>query len=247
MALPAVELDHPVVLGPVQVGLPAVQVEVDQWPREPFGIEEAQHALLEARPDETRVLGLVDLDERAHASDATLAAVAVARRADLDDVERVELLGALERLGQPVGMLGGRDVDERALQRGDRDAVQLRAVVGVHAPLVGDEAGQPAPGLLGRRHMDLRAVIDEDAVSGARGPVREVGVRPGSQRPRHAPAVQRQRRVTERVDARVQPYQAPGSAPPRHHPPRQPELVQLPRGHDSVLPRCEPRHAPSRF
>jgi hypothetical protein len=119
-------------------------------------------------------------------------------------------------------------------------------VVGVQSALVDHEAGQSAPALSRGRHVDLRAVVDEDAMRRARGPVREVGVRPGGQRPRHAPAAERQRGVPERVDARVLAHEQARLPPPRGRRPPHPGGPQIPDGDDPVLPRRNLRHAPHR-
>jgi hypothetical protein len=142
-------------------------------------------------------------------------------------------------------MLGRGDVDERPLEGRGGDAVQFGAVVGVQPPLVDDEAGQPAPALSRGGHVDLRAVVDEDAVGRARGPVREVGVGPGRERPPHPPTVERQHRMPERIDARVLPHEQARLPPPRGRRPPHPGRPQVPDADDPVLPRRHVRQAPN--
>jgi hypothetical protein len=142
-------------------------------------------------------------------------------------------------------MLGRGDVDERPFEGRDGDAVQFGAVVGVQPPLVDDEAGQPAPALSRGRHVDLRAVVGEDAVGGARRAVREVGVRPGSQGPGQPPAVEREHGVPERIAARIEPHEQARLPPPRGRRPPHPGRPQVPDGDDPVMPRRHIRHAPN--
>ena len=77
---------------------------------------------------------------------------------------RFELLGAFEGSAESIRVLGGCDVDECPLERGRRDPVQLGAILGVQAALVGDEAGETSRPSARGRHMDPGAVVGEDAV-----------------------------------------------------------------------------------
>jgi hypothetical protein len=129
------------------------------------------------------------------------------------------------------------EVDDRAGDRGDRDAVDRGAVLGPQRGAgVGADPGLRAPRRTAREHdVDPGRVASPQVVHGrgrhdAERPLR--ARRPGRSQP--VPCA-RQQRVSDGVDAAVERVQAPAVEPVPDLPWRQPRRQQLAPGQHAVL------------
>jgi hypothetical protein len=134
-----------------------------------------------------------------------------------------------------------RDIEQRAVERGGRDALIRRGVLGIEGACAVQADPRGAVAAAGRGDVDACLVGPEQAPVGGRRAMREHRAGPAGQHRRQPVALCAQCGVSEGVDAAVEQLQAPHRQPMLHRTARQAHGEQLRARNHPPLPRRDPR------
>jgi hypothetical protein len=167
---------------------------------------------------------------------ASLAVASFDDALDCSVVVELQALGLCERTLEVAGRGVGGDVEERAVDRRDRDSVVARGVLGIEGACAVQADPRGAATGRGRGHVRLGRVVVEEVPVDRGAEVAQHRAGPARHDRRQQPPLARQHRATDGVHAAMHPAQPPALQPPRH--PRAPDAqrVQLRGGHHSPLP-----------
>ncbi len=157
------------------------------------------------------------------------------------DVEDLQAVGGLPHALQAGAVEDLREVEERAGHGGDREAVARRDVVGRQRRPMDPQPLRPAPAA---GHRDLQPLAAPHVPQGAGAVMAQRRAGTGGEDGGVIPAVPRQARMADRVDAAKDGVQPPLPDPRVDPATRQPELEQLRTGDDAAAGRCEGGEAP---
>lgn len=177
---------------------------------------------------------------------ARAVAAAVDRLVQLAHVDRPEMLGLAEGLGEAVAPDHAGEVDQRAGDRGDRDALDGGDVLGIEGGGVVDlDAGSSGPQSACGRHVDARAAARPQPVQRGRLAVTQRGSGSDGEDGREPIALRTKLAVAEGVDAGVETHKVCGRDAGLDHRGTEADRRELPTGDHTVLALREGRQGNS--
>jgi len=190
------------------------------------------------------VVGAHALERDAQPGRAAMAAMAVEHVVDRAQVEDLQLLAALERSGRVVERHAGREVEVRARERRDPDAVNSGDVLDGEPALVDRDARQLAAARGGDGDVPAGPVVGPHAVHARGGAVGEHGAGPAGEHGGHAATLDAQRVVPDRVHAAMQPDEQTAFDEPGDLRVGEAQRGKLAPGDDAVLTGGQRSHHP---
>ena len=214
------------ILRPIDVKLEARLDEVGRGARQARPQNRCEEAPLELRARERG--RLVERDRPPQPSPAMMPPRPLEQILHRAEVELLQLFAALQHPLQLVGPEGSGEIEQGPGDRGERNSLGRSAVLLPQPARAVDANRQPLPA--GNRAGDVKrgGAPARKSVQPGRGVMTEQRTRPARQNRGRAPAVQRQPRMADRIDAAVEPVQPSSRHPLLDRPLRIAEPVQLP-------------------